>query len=142
MSQEGSVSRWLDPLRQGDPHAAQQLWQRYFVDLVQLARKRLRQATPRVADEEDVALSALDSFCRGVEQGRFLVAPSPRAGLDDPLRQTRARAHLSDGNSRQRGGHQEIKLVMMLTQGAINQRDGNGLERKTTRLAQRRTNDC
>jgi DNA-directed RNA polymerase specialized sigma24 family protein len=71
MSPEGSVSRWLGPLREGDPAAAQQLWQRYFLSLVQLARRRLRQAPPRAVDEEDVALSAFDSFCRNARQSRF-----------------------------------------------------------------------
>jgi DNA-directed RNA polymerase specialized sigma24 family protein len=71
MSPEGSVSRWLGPLQQGDPQAVQQLWQRYFLSLVQLARGRLRQAPRRADDEEDVALSAIDSFCRRAEQGAF-----------------------------------------------------------------------
>ncbi len=39
--------------------------------LVELARKHLRGTSRRVADEEDVALSAFDSFCRGAEGGRF-----------------------------------------------------------------------
>jgi DNA-directed RNA polymerase specialized sigma24 family protein len=71
MSPEGSVSRWLGPLQQGDPEAVQQLWQRYFLCLVQLARGRLRQAPRRAVDEEDVAVSAFDSFCRNAEQGAF-----------------------------------------------------------------------
>jgi DNA-directed RNA polymerase specialized sigma24 family protein len=36
-----------------------------------LARARLRSAPRRVGDEEDVALSAFDSFCRGAQAGRF-----------------------------------------------------------------------
>lgn len=71
MSPEGSVTRWLVQLQAGDPVAAEQLWQRYFQRLVGLARQRLRNAPRRVADEEDVALSAFDSFCRNAEQGRF-----------------------------------------------------------------------
>jgi DNA-directed RNA polymerase specialized sigma24 family protein len=71
MAEEGSVSRWLGPLQQGDPDAAQQLWERYFLSLVQLARKRLQPAPPRAADAEDVALSAFDSFCRRAEHGHF-----------------------------------------------------------------------
>jgi RNA polymerase sigma factor (sigma-70 family) len=47
------------------------LWERYCLRIVRLARKALRDAPRRVADEEDVALDAFDSFCRGVEQGRF-----------------------------------------------------------------------
>lgn len=71
MSSEGSVSRWLDRLQAGDRAAAQQLWERYFQRLVHLARKKLRGSRPRSADEEDVALSAFDSFCRHAEQGHF-----------------------------------------------------------------------
>jgi DNA-directed RNA polymerase specialized sigma24 family protein len=39
--------------------------------LVGLARTKLRGAQRRAADEEDVALSAFDSFCRSAEEGRF-----------------------------------------------------------------------
>jgi RNA polymerase sigma factor (sigma-70 family) len=55
----------------GDPAAAQQLWERYFHELVRLARQRLGRTPRRAADEEDVALSAFDSFCRGAADGRF-----------------------------------------------------------------------
>ena len=68
---EGSVTRWLHELVAGDQAAAQELWNRYFQRLVGLARSKLRGAPRRAADEEDVALSAFDSFCRGAEQGRF-----------------------------------------------------------------------
>jgi DNA-directed RNA polymerase specialized sigma24 family protein len=71
MRPEGSVTCWLGQLQAGDPAAVQQLWQRYFQRLVGLARQKLRNAPRRVADEEDVALSAFDSFCRNAEQGRF-----------------------------------------------------------------------
>jgi DNA-directed RNA polymerase specialized sigma24 family protein len=71
MHAAGSVTRWLGPLQGGDPAAAQELWQRYFQRLVELARVRLRQVPLGIADEEDLALSAFDSFCRRAEQGRF-----------------------------------------------------------------------
>lgn len=71
MSARGSITHWIDELRDGEPMAARMLWERYFQRLVQLARKRLRALPRRAADEEDVALSAFDSFCRGAEQGRF-----------------------------------------------------------------------
>jgi DNA-directed RNA polymerase specialized sigma24 family protein len=68
---EASVTVWIDRLRDGDALAAQRLWERYYHQLVRLARADLR-AKPRGAvDEEDIALSAFDSFCRGAEQGRF-----------------------------------------------------------------------
>jgi DNA-directed RNA polymerase specialized sigma24 family protein len=71
MSAEGSVSHWIGRLKVGDRAATQQLWERYFQRLVSLARAKLQGTPRRVADEEDVALSAFDSFCRAAEQGRF-----------------------------------------------------------------------
>jgi DNA-directed RNA polymerase specialized sigma24 family protein len=71
MRDEASVTEWIDRLKAGEPDAAQELWERYFRRLVGLARKKLRAAPRRAADEEDVALSAFDSFCRGAEQDRF-----------------------------------------------------------------------
>jgi DNA-directed RNA polymerase specialized sigma24 family protein len=73
MTSTGSVTRLLRRLPDGDRAAIQQLWEGYFRRLVGLARPLLqRQGVPRAAaDEEDVALSAFDSFCRGAERGRF-----------------------------------------------------------------------
>jgi DNA-directed RNA polymerase specialized sigma24 family protein len=71
MASQGSVSNWIELLRSGDSAAAQPLWERYFHRLVGLARTKLAEGRRRAADEEDVALSAFDSFCRGVEAGRF-----------------------------------------------------------------------
>jgi DNA-directed RNA polymerase specialized sigma24 family protein len=71
MSVGGSVTTWLERLRAGDQAAAERLWAHYFPRLVGLARKKLQGVPRRAIDEEDVALSAFDSFCRGVEQGRF-----------------------------------------------------------------------
>jgi DNA-directed RNA polymerase specialized sigma24 family protein len=69
--ESGSVTVWITNLQAGKPEAAQQLWERYFGQMVGLARLKLRGAARRVADEEDVAMSVFDRFCRGVEQGRF-----------------------------------------------------------------------
>jgi DNA-directed RNA polymerase specialized sigma24 family protein len=66
-----SVTQWISALKEGDQAAAQVLWEAYFRRLVGLAYARLRDAPRRIADEEDVALSAFDSFCRGAQAGRF-----------------------------------------------------------------------
>ena len=71
MTFEGSITDYLVLMKAGDCDAAQPLWEVYFSQLVTLARARLRDAPRRAADEEDVALSAFDSFCRGVQTGRF-----------------------------------------------------------------------
>jgi len=80
MSSAGSVTTWVEQLRAGDRAAAQRLWERYYPRPVGLARKKLRGLPRRAADEEDVALSAFDSFCRGAERGQF-----PQLGDRDDL---------------------------------------------------------
>jgi DNA-directed RNA polymerase specialized sigma24 family protein len=68
----GSITHWIGELARGDAdEAARHLWDRYFDRLVGLARSRLRAAQRGAADEEDAALSAFDSLCRGVAAGRF-----------------------------------------------------------------------
>ena len=71
MPGRGSVTCWINQLLQGDPAAARPLWERYFHLLARRARHRLAGTPRRAADEEDVALSAFDSFCRAAMQGRF-----------------------------------------------------------------------
>lgn len=71
MSVEQSVTHWINELKDGDTSAAQRLWQYYFRHMVSLARRRLHGAPKRAADEEDVALSAFNSFCVGLQAGRF-----------------------------------------------------------------------
>lgn len=71
MSNGHSVTAWIEELKRGNPEGAQGLWQRYFARLVEMARARLRGRVRRVADEEDIALSAFDSFCHRVERGSF-----------------------------------------------------------------------
>jgi DNA-directed RNA polymerase specialized sigma24 family protein len=69
----GSVSEWLGELKGGDFAVAQPLWERYFLLLVRLAHRKLRQARSPGAEAaaEDAALSAFDSFCRAAADGRF-----------------------------------------------------------------------
>jgi RNA polymerase sigma factor (sigma-70 family) len=72
-SEAGSVTRWLGELKAGDPHAADELWKRYFRRLVGLAEGKLRKLSHPSArsDGEDVAQSAFYSLCEGVAAGRF-----------------------------------------------------------------------
>lgn len=105
MSSQGSVTLWLALLKEGDSAAAQPLWERYFHQLVRLARNRLRGAPRRAADEEDVALSAFESFFRQAAQGRF-----PRLDDRDDLWRlllvltARKAAHLIRDERRERRG--------------------------------------
>ncbi len=63
--------RWVNSFKAGNFSAAQVLWERYYPLLRSCARQRLGSAPRRAADEEDVALNAFDSFCRGVQEGRI-----------------------------------------------------------------------
>ena len=71
MSSPSPVGIWVSQLKDGDPQAAQQLWNTYFIRMVKVARCKLHGAPAGMADEEDVALSAFKSFCRGTRDGRF-----------------------------------------------------------------------
>ena len=71
MSAEGSVSRWLQGLRIGDHADIERLWDRYFHRLVALRVARLARSDRRERDEEDVALSAFQSFCDRAGRGQF-----------------------------------------------------------------------
>jgi len=60
-------------LETGDEAAVQPLWNRYFEQLARLVRIRLRatRTTRAVSDEEDLALSAINSICEGIQRGRY-----------------------------------------------------------------------
>jgi DNA-directed RNA polymerase specialized sigma24 family protein len=71
MSQGDSVTTWLSGLKAGDDDPVKRLWDRYFQRLVRLAGKRLPGHARRAIDEEDVALSAFQSFCDRARKGQF-----------------------------------------------------------------------
>jgi DNA-directed RNA polymerase specialized sigma24 family protein len=71
MTSPGSITHWIGQLKTGESAAAQKLWEGYFRRMVELARLKLQGSPRRAADEEDVALSAFDTFCRGAGAGRF-----------------------------------------------------------------------
>jgi DNA-directed RNA polymerase specialized sigma24 family protein len=110
MPSSGDVTQWLRRLESGDRAAVQKLWESYYRGLVRLAGKKLGGLPRRSADEEDVALSAFDSFIRGAEQGRF-----PRLEDRDDLWQL---------------------LVMLTTRKALNLVKHEGRDRRDWRRLQ------
>ena len=72
------IALWLERLKAGDDRAAEVIWNEYFGRLVQLTQRKMVSMRRRVANEEDVALSALKSFILGAQQGKY-----PK--LDDKL---------------------------------------------------------
>ncbi len=71
MSLQDSVACLMKGLRDGDGEQARRLWERYFERLAELAGSRLPRATRRVLDGEDIALSALRTFCDRAGRGQF-----------------------------------------------------------------------
>lgn len=124
------ITIWLNQLKRGDPRPQQELWDSYFTRLVALARKRLGGATKREFDEEDIALSAFNSFFRAVDERRLpklddrhdlwkvLVTITVRK-ISDQRKRERA---LKRGNGRVRGesvfhepdGEMEVGLAQVL----------------------------
>ena len=66
-----SITRWLQQARDGDEHARQELWVRYYERLIRLAKSRIATGNARVSDEEDVVVGAFDAFFRALEHGKF-----------------------------------------------------------------------
>jgi DNA-directed RNA polymerase specialized sigma24 family protein len=68
---QNSVTIWIDGIKAGDGSDIERLWDRYFERLVRLAAARLPAHSRRSFDEEDVALSAFQSFCDRAGRGQF-----------------------------------------------------------------------
>jgi ECF sigma factor len=105
---EGCVSHWLGRLQEGNPVAAQKIWECYFERLIELARKKLR-ALPHREAAEDVGLSDYDSFCRGAGRGR-LPQLADRENLWRVLAVITARkaAHQKRGANREKSGGRAV----------------------------------
>lgn len=71
MQESGSVSRWIDALKQGNDDAASEIWALYVERLIRIAHSKLIHSPKRMADEEDVVSRAYMAFLKGVELGRF-----------------------------------------------------------------------
>jgi DNA-directed RNA polymerase specialized sigma24 family protein len=68
----GSVTHWIERVKEGSESVAeQQLWDRYFSRLAALARKQLDDLPPTDRDDEETALSALNSFFLRARRGDF-----------------------------------------------------------------------
>jgi DNA-directed RNA polymerase specialized sigma24 family protein len=67
----GSVSQWIAQVKRGDAEALAALHRRYWPNLVNLARGKIRGTPVRSADEEDVAQTAFIAFYNHASAGRL-----------------------------------------------------------------------
>lgn len=72
---QGSVSLEIERLRSPDKRvrdeAAERIWNRYFPQLLERAKRRLSPKVRRRQDEEDVLQNMYLTFCRRHEDGQF-----------------------------------------------------------------------
>ena len=69
---EESIATWLSRLKtEGCDDSHQAIWNAYFEKIVSLARRKLVGQRVREYDEEDVAVSAFNSFFRAVKEERL-----------------------------------------------------------------------
>ncbi len=66
-----SLALVLSRVRKGDVDAIGELFERYFARSVRLAQSKLSDGEARVIDEEEAAVSALDSLCIRVRGGAY-----------------------------------------------------------------------
>lgn len=70
-SSQHSVTRYISGLVRGDEEAVNQIWEKYFGRLLNLARTKLQSCPKRFADEDDVVQKAFENFFRNVQENRF-----------------------------------------------------------------------
>lgn len=71
MPELGSVSQWIQGLRNGDRSVACHIWNRYQRRMLVVAHSELGASSRTVSDEEDVAVTAFAAFLRRMEQGAY-----------------------------------------------------------------------
>jgi len=106
MQTEGSVTRLIPSLKAGDDKALEEIFQRYFVRLVGLARKRLDPEFRRMTDEDDAAQSALKSFWHRLKDGGFpkLVNSATLWSLLAKITRRKVADHVHREMAKKRGG--------------------------------------
>ena len=72
MTNTSSIYRWMMAARVGDSAAVGELWHQFSKRMESLARRWLvRMHAPAVFDEEDVTVSAFESFRRALQKGHY-----------------------------------------------------------------------
>jgi DNA-directed RNA polymerase specialized sigma24 family protein len=118
MESSHSFSRFLTLLQtRNDSVAQQEIWQRSWPGLVRIVAKRLNRKYCAAADEEDVALSAMNSFFSGVRGNEF-----PRLeGSDDfwslilTIAYRKASKHHRHEKAQKRGGGNVVNAAGLAT---------------------------
>lgn len=65
------LTQRISDLAEGDENEAQRLFDQYYVQLVDVAKRKMRAIPSQVADDEGAVISAFRSFFSGVRGGQF-----------------------------------------------------------------------
>ncbi len=71
MEEDDELSQAIRRIHRVEQHDAAVIWKEFFPRLMRLARAKLESMPKRTFDEEDIGQSAMISFFKGVENGRF-----------------------------------------------------------------------
>ena len=102
---DDDITQWIAATGDGDEAAAQAIWDKYFERLLRYAKRNLGGMPHRAVDEEDVVLSAMNSFFAGARNGKL--EPKDRDELWKLLATItvrKATAHLRRHYAAKRGG--------------------------------------
>lgn len=104
-----AVTCWIGDLRRQSPEAQARIFEQYFGPAVRLASRRLGTARRRERDEEDVAISAMQSFFAGIAADRFdrLASRDDLWAVIAVITSRKAIRQLRRLTSRKRGGGRE-----------------------------------
>jgi DNA-directed RNA polymerase specialized sigma24 family protein len=130
VSKEGSVTKLLKPLRDGDSLAAHELWKRYFERMTVAARARLLGDDMAVADDEDAALSAFHTFCRRLREGHFerLANRNDLWALLIVLTRRKVTKHVRHSGRQKRGGEMRHIPLERLSGDSLEGQEGSKVE--------------
>jgi len=108
MTSEEPVSEWIFALKKGDHEAINRLWNHYYTQIMHVALRKLRGSKRRVADEEDVASLALESFFDRAQKNEFpkLENRQDLWALLVTITERKAYNQMRDANRLKRGGGQ------------------------------------
>ena len=126
MADDAASSTWIGELRNGNPRAAQQLWDGYFDKLVRLARAKIPGRFRRAADEEDVAVSVMRTLMGRLVKGEFTDVSSKDELWRLLVRITACKScKLMEREGRQkRGGGRVMDEAALATPGSENSERG------------------
>ena len=113
VSNDNSVTCWLDGVKLGDGDQIQRLWDRYFERLVRLAGSRLPGTAAAPSTRRTLRSSAFQSFCDGDRSGAVPPPGGPRrplaaAGHDHDAQGDRHSAAPGPAEARRRQGRGRV----------------------------------